>query len=772
MIRIHGGEKLRKQRKKNSGASSIYLPFRGFRDQQHGAVTVFLIMIVAFIFLFIAVFIDYARIAAFQFQTEQLAKSGMRSVMSSYEPILQEKYGLFAQGGADSNALLADAVKQATGMKSLKGVAVQILDATPDTQSIEGSNQLGRYPVFERQIQEDMKYKAPIDFTLEIINRLKPMSLQMKEASRTTELLVSLQKQYEAREKLIDEVLRTQQQVSDRVSRANFDVRYVGANGHYSISDTMVGTVSRAVDIAAQYEDYIRMKYADSIRDEDESPSYSDETWGYESDVRSFLREFRDLVERVRREHGEKLQAVLPKFAEIRAVNEQMKRTIAEARAQNKEAYDQVGTGSTPNGGLPALPSDTSSTIQDIRNQVDQLVLPDEFIQQFEREVQGQMQAFERFERVSRDFDSAVSSAVPSTSGSAYPLKQAVIRLSHAINDYLNAYVRHGGVNVLQAREAAILAYRSSDAERKKTEAKSKAKLGEVAGLLKKLKEVGAGARKGQEQFNQLQQYYNDNLNFNARAAEQESSQSSLNEQPEDASKESMSMMDDLYGGMAGMLIGLRDEFYRNEYAVNRFTRFEPEKLKELFTSNNMSDQLVGAMQVPSQELEYILYGFHHPGSNLAASYGEIFSVRLAIRTMEGLVECSKLGNPLLILAAAILYGVEHAVQDMLELVNKGDIELSKYVPVRLTYKDYLRMFLMLHSRNTSMMSRMLAVIQFNTNINPNQRATTVAGDVRASIRLWFLPGVMKTLRLTQVISQGEVEGSRYYVTKSAAFTY
>jgi len=762
---------MRKQRRKNNNRLSILLPFRELRDQQHGAVTVFLIMIVAIIFMFIAVFIDYARIAAFQFQTEQLAKSGMRSVMSSYDPILQEKYGLFAQGSTDLNALLADSVKQATGMQSLKGVAVQLLDPVPDTQSIEGNNQLGRYPVFEHQIQEDMKYKAPIDFTLEIINRLKPMSLQMKEASRTTDLLVSLQKQYEKREKLMDEVMQAQQRAGEQVSRANFDVRYVGANGQSSISDTSVGTISRAVDIAAQYEDYVRMKYSDSIRDEDESPSYSSEISDYEEDVRSFLHDFRDQVNRIHRQHREKLQAVLPKFAEIRTMNEQMKRTIAEARAQNKEAYDQVGKGRTPNGGLPELPGDTSKAIEDIRNQVDQLILPDEFIQQFEREVQGQVQAFDRFERVSRELDSVVSAAVPSTTGSAFLLKQAVIRLSQAINDYLNAYVRHGGVNVLQAREAAIQAYRSSDAERKKTEAQSKAKLGEVAQLLKKLKEVGAGAQKGQEQFNQLQQFYNDNLAFNTRA-EQEVSQSNLNEQPEDASKDSMSMMDHLYGGMAGMLDGLRDEFYRNEYAVNRFTRFEPVKLKDLFTSKNMSDQLVDAMQVPSQELEYILYGFHHPGSNLAASYGEIFSVRLAIRTMEGFVECSKMGNPLLILAAAILYGVEHAVQDMLELVNKGDIELSKYIPVRLTYKDYLRMFLMLHSRNEAMMSRMLAVIQFNTKINPNERATTVEGDVRASIRLWFLPGVMKTLRLTKIISQGEVEGSRYFVTKKAAFTY
>ncbi|WP_314585879.1 hypothetical protein [Paenibacillus terrigena] len=762
---------MRKQRRKNNNRLSILLPFRELRDQQHGAVTVFLIMIVAIIFMFIAVFIDYARIAAFQFQTEQLAKSGMRSVMSSYDPILQGKYGLFALGGTDSNALLADSLKQATGIQSLKGSAVRLLDIVPDTQSIEGSNQLGRYPVFEHQIQEDMKYKAPIDFTLEIINRLKPVSQQMKEASRTTDLLVSLQKQYEKREKLMDEVLQAQQRASEQVSRSNFDDSYVGANGQYSIANTMVGTIGRAVDIAAQYEDYVRMKYADSMRDEDESPAYSDETSGYEEDVRSFQRDFRELVDRVQRQHREKLQAVLPKFAEIRALNEQMKRTIAEARAQNKEAYDQVGKGRTPSGGLSELPGDTSTAIEDIRNQVDQLILPDEFIQQFEREVQGQIQAFERFERASRDFDSVVSSAVPSTTGSAYPLKQAVIRLSQAINDYLNAYVRHGGVNVLQAREAAIQAYRSSDAERKKAEAKSKAKLGEVVGLLKKLKEVGAGAQKGQEQFNQLRQFYDDNLNFNARA-EQEASQSNLNDQPEDASKDSMSMMDDLYGGMAGMLVGMRDEFYRNEYAVNRFTRFEPEKLKDLFTSKNMSDQLVDALQVPSQELEYILYGFHHPGSNLAASYGEIFSVRLAIRTMEGLVECSRMGNPLLILAAAILYGVEHAIQDMLELVNHGDIEVSKYVPVRLTYKDYLRMFLMLHSRNEAMMSRMLAVIQFNTKINPNERVTTIEGDVRASIRLWFLPGVMKTLRLTQFISQGEVEGSRYYVTKKAAFTY
>lgn len=72
-----------------------------------GSVSVFLIMVLAFVFLFTAVLIDYARIAAASVQQERLARAAVRSVMSSYDLSLQQSYGLFAFGGDNGEQLLS-----------------------------------------------------------------------------------------------------------------------------------------------------------------------------------------------------------------------------------------------------------------------------------------------------------------------------------------------------------------------------------------------------------------------------------------------------------------------------------------------------------------------------------------------------------------------------------------------------------------------------------------------------------------------------------------
>lgn len=71
-----------------------------------GSVSILLVFIVAAMFLFIAVFIDYARIAAAEWRIEALARAGIRSVMSAYEPALQERYQLFAYGATDPAQIL------------------------------------------------------------------------------------------------------------------------------------------------------------------------------------------------------------------------------------------------------------------------------------------------------------------------------------------------------------------------------------------------------------------------------------------------------------------------------------------------------------------------------------------------------------------------------------------------------------------------------------------------------------------------------------------
>lgn len=184
-----------------------------------------------------------------------------------------------------------------------------------------------------------------------------------------------------------------------------------------------------------------------------------------------------------------------------------------------------------------------------------------------------------------------------------------------------------------------------------------------------------------------------------------------------------------------------------------------------------LTQALDDQLEIGNQEAEYIIYGFHNATGNLAAAYGEIFAMRMAIRTMEGLQKYSSLGHPLAVLAAALLYGVEKAIEDMLMLAQQGYLYLSDYVRIKLTYKDHLRLFMMMHSSKGQKLSRMLALIRYGTGVNPAERPTYALGEVRSGIRLWFLPGVMKMVGAAS--GEGEdIEHGTYYVRKQAHFSY
>ncbi|MEW9107460.1 MAG: acyl-CoA cholesterol acyltransferase, partial [Paenibacillus sp.] len=162
----------------------------------------------------------------------------------------------------------------------------------------------------------------------------------------------------------------------------------------------------------------------------------------------------------------------------------------------------------------------------------------------------------------------------------------------------------------------------------------------------------------------------------------------------------------------------------------------------------------------------------HNTSSNVAAAFGEIFAMRLAIRTMEGFIECAKLKHPLLILIAAILYGIEQAVQDLILLATQDKVPISRYLPsVTLSYSDHLRLFMLVHGSREGMLKRMLALIHQNTGIDPTTRGTYGDTELRISTPLWFLPGVMKWIGQTGILG-GEIENGRYYATKTSVFSY
>ncbi|MBJ9991601.1 hypothetical protein IAE55_23195 [Paenibacillus sp. S28] len=742
----------------------------GKRRSESGSVSIFLIGVLAMIFAFVALFIDYARIAAMKAQSERLVRAAVRSVMSSYDPELQERYGLFAHGSTSGDQIMAG-VLNSTMDKGDRSDRFDLLPLQLDTSSLKMERMLGEYDIFNREVSEEMKYKAPIDFSLELVSRFKPLSESMKEASDTVDVLGKLQKLYDKREEALDQMLAAQRKAGQSLKEV--PVLIMSPAGG-AIPDQSLGSseVVTAADIAAQYEDYVDKVNQDANRGEDEEEQYSSEIREYNRSSGKVISRLQGIQSSAAKSHAKELQNALEYWEEARSSNDKMKEVIAEAGNRGgTEGYDQVGSAIIP-GAAPEASGSDPAAIHGIRDGIDQLLLSDSLLQELNDVIKTQKQDYSAF---NNQLSTLLSSLAESSGvqGSSGRMKNEVIRGVSAADRYVHDYAVSGSGNKLDRVAGQLQEHRGSDKERKEKEKLSKAKLSEAAGILESINKLDQKVKQHNEEYQELQQYYDDSLTFNKEDAGSEYKGTDLDHDPYDAGKSAMKQTDSVYGSMAGMMSGIKDELFQNEYAALYFTHFDLGLLKEAAASpgSRLGDAVADEMSVSHQELEYIVYGFHNPVGNVSAAYAEIFAARLAVRTMEGLVKNSKLGNPLLVLAAALLYGVEMAMADMVKLCREGSVELSSYVKIQMTYRDYLRLFLLIHSDNEKKMSRMLALIRLNTGINPAERATYASGEVRIGMRLWFLPGVIQMAGYAGG-SPDNVEGNRYYVTKKADFAY
>lgn len=723
-----------------------------------GSVSIFLIIALSMVFMFVAVFIDYSRIAAMKVQSERLARAAVRSVMSSYDPQLQQDYGLYAFGESSGDYIMGKMLNNSLSLGE-RGDAFHLLPMKLDSSGLSLERPIGRYDIFNRQISEDMKYKAPIDFTLELVNKFKPLSQSMKEASNTVDVLKKLRKLYDKREDALNEMIAKQRKAGES---ANVLPRLIMNPPGSSITDTTLGGgVDTAAEAAAQYNDYLIKSQEDALRPLEEDKLYTVLIATYLNGVSSVTSDLETRIRKIHREQVKLLKEADELLEEAKAINEEMKQVIKDAETRSvAEGYDQVTNNKTP--GSDDSSAGDADMIQSIGRQAEKLIHTDDLLNELKGEVTTQQSRW-------LSVESRVSNLVASMGGAG--MKDATINASNAVQDYLGKYGVSGSENIPDRELAMLEQFRSSDKERKDTEKKAQLKLKEATKVIEALSGSNPQNQEILKQFRELQQYYDESISFNnGQVASIEGR--ALAKDPYDAGKSSMEEMDSVYGSMGNILTGVRDELFQNEYAVHYFQHFDITQLQEVVKDPASAKDLSDEFTVSKQEVEYILYGFHNPAGNIAAAYGEIFASRLAIRTMEGFVVNSKMGNPLLILAAAILYGIEKAIEDMIQLCQTGSIQLSKYVPVDISYRDHLRMFLFAHSNNDKKMSRMLALIRFNTGVNPIDRGTYASGEIVTEMRLWFLPGITKAIGSAFGNGTDQVEGNRYLITRKADFSY
>ncbi|OMF89190.1 hypothetical protein BK144_20335 [Paenibacillus sp. FSL R7-0273] len=720
-------------------------------------------MVLAFVFLFTAVLIDYARIAAANVQQERLARAAVRSVMSSYDLSLQQNYGLFAFGGDDGDQLLS-AVLNDNLYESGRGDAFNLLPVRLDSSSLSWSRSIGSYDIFRRQIAEEMKYKAPIDFALELAGKFKPLASAMGEASRSTKVLGKLQPLYDAREAALDRMLEQRRKAAEGARSLqqiimNPPQDYIGTR---SLSG--VGT---AADIVAMYNDYVGKYYTDLYRDrEKEHARYQYDISQYLQQSEKLLSGMPEVLSVFSQQHDSLMAEARAALQEAAELNTRMKTVLEQSRAGGVES-GQASAGSWDIPGSDNNGPDAGA-LSGLRDQEDALLLTPNELSAMERNMAVQEQAARRVEPTASSLPAVLAEA-SGLYANLSRMESAVLDASKTVSSYLQNYGNSGAV--LSAETAQIEARRTSDGERKQMEQQAKVKLGEAMQLVDQLRSLGDSAAAAQQQYNTLHQYYEDSIRFN-QSQDQAGRAEAGSADIYTAGSSAMGNVDGLYTAIGSIMTGARDRLFQAEYAAHYFPHFDFSLLAAASDSGGSTlSALTGQLDPHGQELEYILYGFHNPAGNVAAAYGEIFALRLAIRTMEGFIEHARLSNPLAILAAALLHGVEQAVQDMLQLSNTGEVALSKYLPAMLDYRGYLRLFMLLHGAGEAQLSRMLALIRLNTGINPQDKFTYASAGIRMGLRLWFLPGAVKLLNYSTGLPGG-VEGNVYYRSVHADFSY
>lgn len=209
-------------------------------------------------------------------------------------------------------------------------------------------------------------------------------------------------------------------------------------------------------------------------------------------------------------------------------------------------------------------------------------------------------------------------------------------------------------------------------------------------------------------------------------------------------------------------LEGARDEMYINEYILTYFS---------YLTSGAKGDITYPFTRT---EAEYICFG----KKAMSRTVSELYFTRFALDS-AGYFAFTK-GIPELTMRTIYSLGMG-AIQASIDTVKM--VALNEPVPVvsvqpdnplqnvTLTYKDHLRLFLLLHSDEKTKLDRIKELIKARSSIESGDMYTNSAGAATISIRLWFLP-ITGLKNMEKGPFGSRVNNGRCYITKEVEFGY
>ncbi|MBO9606294.1 MAG: hypothetical protein J7639_10100 [Paenibacillaceae bacterium] len=700
-----------------------------------GTVSVFLIVVLFPMFVFHGVAIDLIRAKLAERETEATVHAGLRSVLASFDRKLQ-RYGLFAV--SDDLGAMTDTftdVMRRNLSSSIEGPGIRYLDPVLAAERVrlQVGKTLADSDVFDKQVQQEMKYRAPLEYAAEFVDKWK--ATKAEDRLRQT---AAFSRQSEAAETLIRQL-------------------------DLALDDAWLEAQTWMVDLKGRIARY---------------------------DVR--FQQLAELADRTGLSDAEALRGALADIERDMAAFPQKDGTAYEALVERKATLASQLEDLTAYAMLAAetkamLPVDVAAAEQayaGLAAAIDAAWKANEKL----REESERAYREESGEPAGRAFASVFVyelgyfAAYRTESGKALALFGGLAATSSDWSPGSFAAAEQA----LAATGAQVERFRAlqaaKEAERQRRGAETESRLNEQRGLAASALQQAQQAMGGcsvfgggdaysalYEQLERTPGLASKYAAYNSAVIRESTEGEPLYDGDDRASAERATQRSIVWiDAIGSMLIGFRDEMYRDEFALSKFS----------YRTQQSSTELSSPLGHPlrNQEAEYVLYGFGSCAANYAAAYGEMFAMLMAVRTTEALLspqtELLNVGSPLLVFLAAAAQGAIQAAADMNRLVSGGEVPLFKKWPaVTTTYKDLLRIAYLLHSNNAAMAARLMALLELNTGVDLTKTATHIHAEALTTQRYWFMPVAMQALQAAGIAGCGAAAG-RCTIAKSSELSY
>lgn len=738
---------------------------KSFLFKKDGSVSIFAISIILPIFIFNAIFIDAIRVMTAERQIENAVEAAIRSAMSNYDTSVAQ-HGLFVTDDSAITTFNEVMNKQLYSSDELSGFNnLSQINITSSSANFQPQTDILQKEVFEYQVNESMKYQAPIQMAGEFAEFLK----LAKSDNSAVEEIENVEKFVENFEEIMDLVKKRNDLLKDYTKR----VEHLERDTTKKYTDDIIGKETSGPadeipeniqanmsDLTKYFPEYVKLVKQENEDDEDKELS-KEEKEKQEEESKKSKKEI-DYYEKARSKfNGEGIKNSIKLIGTYETAKEDIPKAV----------FGDGGTSKNPkknsamyyNQEAKKLIGDDSEL-----SELKKLILEDSFFTSIESSFEEMDKLFKtestNYKGIT-DFTTARNYGLY-VQGSIFSLTTvfdtgADTQLPKVSKTSTEALIKDINVEIKKLTdawkkfEASLKVYNEKNKDGKDmedAEEEQESKLGDLFDKINSITDTANLIGSDQETYNTL-------LNYTEKYKGASSDgEFILENSKKDLFTQAFSKLKELYSLFTDPK-QIRSEIYMNEYAKANFSMEKPYELTDPHSYS-----------YDSKALLYVIYGHYIPGTNYVHFLMEVIAIMLALNIIDSIYKnpLSKVGWVGVALAIGI--AILDTINDLNNFINESyefKFFKGKTKRVIVTPKTFASILFSLRTIdsgfNANKRIRILSGISEKTSVDFTETGNTIlTGKATAEVKLLFLPQLFP----------GEVSGNSKTFDVSKYYNY